>query len=147
MQTLLEHNKLQRVSNAAAAAQTAVNSTAVDTTGYDSVTFVALFGAIDATAVTSVKLQGGALANGSDAVDLLGTSVSVAADDDNQIVALELNQPTYRYIRAVISRATADSVVDGIVALLGNPKTMPVTHDATTVVDTEVHVAPGAGTA
>lgn len=46
------------------------------------------FGTITASAVTSIKVQQGAASDLSDAADLLGTGITVAADDDNQIVAV-----------------------------------------------------------
>jgi len=147
METLLEQNKLQRVSNAVAAGVTTINSTAIDSRGFDSVTFFVAMGAIVAGAATSCKLQGGEQSDGSDAVDLLGTSLTIADTDDDKLLALELNQPTFRYVRCVVLRATQNSTIDGIVALLGNPKTLPPPHDAATVLGSEIHVAPGAGIA
>ena len=49
--------KITRVSNAVAAGTSDINSSSVDMQGYDAVEFVVLFGAIVATAVTSVKAQ------------------------------------------------------------------------------------------
>jgi len=140
--------KLTRVSNAAAAAQTDVNCTGVDMKGFRSVTFIVAFGAIDPTAVTSIKAQQSDDDGSTDAYsDLEGTSISVAADDDNQLVALEIDEPLKRYVRCVIDRGTADAVVDSVVALQYNAHSEPVTHDSTTVVASEYHHAPAEGTA
>lgn len=142
---LTEDVKATRVMNAVAAGQTAQNSTGVDMTGWDGVMFIVSFGAITASAVTSCHMAQGDTLSGSYA-DLTGTSISVADDDDNQIVILNLEKPIDRFVRCEISRGTADAVIDGVVALQykGN---RPSTHDATTVVGTETHVSPAEGTA
>lgn len=140
--------KLTRVSNAVAAGTDDTTSCAViDMQNFGSVTFIAAFGVITATAATSIKVQQGAIANMSDAADLLGTSVSVAADDDNQIVAVEVVEPLERYVRLQIIRSTANAVIDGVIAIQCNPKLAPTTHDSTTVVGTELHASPAEGTA
>jgi len=142
---LLNNNKLTRVNNAVAAGTTDVESASVDMKSFESVTFLVAFGAITATAVTSVKVQQSA--DDSTFNDLAGTGVTVADDDDNQVVAVEVHAPLDRYVRCVVDRGTANAVVDGIIASQSGPDAAPVTHDATTVVDTEVHHAPAEGTA
>jgi len=148
MLNLTRSSKFMRVANAAAAGQTAVTSSAVDTRGFRSCTFCVLFGAITASGVQSVKAQQSSDDGSADSyADLLGTSISVADDDDNQIVLLQVKNPRERYLKCVVSRATQNSAVDGIIAILDDPITMPVTHDATTVVTHEFHNAPAEGTA
>ena len=71
----------------------------------------------------------------------------MADDDDNQIVALEIVQPKERYVRVVVDRGTANAVIDFGIALQSTAKAEPVTHDASTVVGSEVHLAPAEGTA
>ena len=78
---------------------------------------------------------------------MLGTSVSVADSDDNQVVVLDIAQPLERYLRITIDRGTANAVIDGVFALQYLANSEPVTHDATSVVDSEFHLAPAEGTA
>ena len=144
---LVNNAKWTRVSNAVAAGTTDVNSTGVDMNGYDDVTFVVDFGAITATAVTSVKAQ----QSDDDAVadaysDLEGTSVSVADDDDAGIVVLQVHKPLKRYVRCVIDRGTENAVIDTAVAVQSMAHEEPVTQDST-VVGSEYHVSPAEGTA
>ena len=137
--------KVTRVSNAVAAGTTDINSSSVDMANFDSVQFVVAFGTITATAVTSCKLQ--TSSDDSSFNDLTGTAITVADDDDNQVVVLDLGKPLERYIRCTVDRGTANAVVDGIFCqqyLAGN---QPVTHDATSVVDSEFTLAPAEGTA
>lgn len=142
---LTENWKITRVSNAVAAGTSDVNSSSVDMSKFESVTFLVSFGAITAGAVTSIKAQQSS--DDSTFNDLAGSGITVADDDDNQVVALEIVRPRDRYVRVVVDRGTQNAVVDGIVAFQGRPKTGPVTHDATTVVGSEVHASPAEGTA
>lgn len=134
---------ITRVSNAEAAGTSDINSTSVDMATCESVAFVVLFGAITASAVTSVKLQGSL--DNSTFYDLQGTAITVADDDDNQVFVAEVVRPTWRYIRCVVDRGTQNAVVDGILAIQTNARFPPVTQPATTT--TEVTVSPPSGTA
>jgi len=147
--TFTENSKILRHSASVAAGTTDVEpSNGIDMTGFESVTFLASFGAIVATAVTSVKAQQSSDDGVADAwSDLEGTSISVADDDDDQVVALEIVNPSKRYVRCVVDRGTANAELDGIVALISGPKVAPVTHDSSTVVGSEVHATPAEGTA
>jgi hypothetical protein len=147
MENLTTSNKLTRVINATATGTTDINGSVIDMQGFDSVTFIVGFGTINASAVTSIKAQQGAASDLSDAADLAGTSITVADDDDNQIVALEVVSPRERYVRVVVDRGTQHCVVDFGIALLSCAGVEPVTHDSTTVIGSECHLAPAEGTA
>lgn len=142
-QNIARLGKVTRVMNAVAAGQTLQSSSSVDMTGFGAVTFIASFGAITATAVTSVHLE--TSSDDSSFNDLTGTNITVADDDDNQVAIIELDRPLERYIRCVISRGTANAVIDGIVAIQSRANVEPVTHDASTVVDSEYHHAAAEG--
>ncbi|MCC6699106.1 MAG: hypothetical protein IT365_26010, partial [Candidatus Hydrogenedentes bacterium] len=94
---LAKNVKVTRVSNAEAAAQTAINSTGVDMTGFDGVMFLVPFGAITSGGVQSVNAAQGS-DNSADWVDLEGSKIAVADDDDNQIVVLDIYKPKDRYV-------------------------------------------------
>ncbi len=136
--------KLQRVSNAAAAGTSDINSSSVDMLGYDGVMFIVAFGTITAGAVTSIHAEQSL--DDSSFADLVGTGVAVADDDDNQLAYLDIKKPRERYVRCVVDRGTQNAVVDGIFALLYDPTEMPVTHDASTVAGGEQHSSPAEGT-
>ena len=140
--------KVTRVSNAVTAGTTDINSSSVDMQGFDAVQFIVAFGAITASAVTSVKLQQSSDDGSSDSwADLEGTSQTVADNDDNQLFILDHARPRERYVRCVVDRGTQDAVVDGIIAMQYNADVEPVTHDSTTVGGSELHHAPAEGTA
>ncbi len=147
MFSIKEDTKITRVSNASGASTSDVVCTAVDMKGFDSCTFVASFGAITSGCEASVKARQSTAANMANPADLLGTSIAVADDDDDQCVVLEIHKPRERYLQCVLLRETQTAVVDGVIAIQSNAAETPTTHDSTTVVDAELHHAPAEGTA
>lgn len=145
----LSKNVVVKLGKAATAAGTGdtLSTAVIDTAGYTGVMFMTTFGTITATAVTTLKAQQGAASDMSDAADLLGTAISVAADDDGQTFVLDINQPLERYVRAQVVRATANAVVGEIYAILYGPRTLPKDMSATDLVTVETHVSPAEGTA
>ena len=140
--------KTTRLLNAVAAGTTDQNGTGVDMQGFLGVRFTFLFGTITSGAVTSCKAQQSSDDGSADTyADLEGTAIAVADDDDNQVVVLEVYRPRERYVRPVIDRGTQNAVIDGIIAEQYGAIVQPTTDDATTVVDSEIHVSPAEGTA
>jgi len=76
----------------------------------------------------------------------LGTSQTVAEDDDNQIVITEIVRPQKQYVAHVVDRGTQNAVVDFLIAEIYFKRKQPVTQDAL-VVAVEVHNSPAEGTA
>lgn len=147
---LTHASKVTRVANASAAGTTDIEpANGIDMAGFDSVTFIVAFGTIVSGAATSVKAQQSSAVDGSgDAFsDIEGSSITVADDDDDGLVLLEIAQATKRYVRPVVVKATQNSTVDGIIALQHGARTQPVTHDATTVIGAERHRSKPEGTA
>ena len=136
--------KFTRVLDAVAAGTSDQNSSSVDMKSYDAVTFCVGFGTITASAVTSIKVQGSD--DDSAWSDLAGTAVSVADSDDNKMVLAEINQPQQRYVRCVVDRGTQNAVIDFAVAMQSKANKAPVTQSST-VLGSEFHQAPAAGTA
>lgn len=116
-------------SGAAVAAQTAIEGTAVDTQGFESVRFLAITGDVTATSVLTLKAQSGAASNGSDATDITGATTAAftagASDADSKILSLDVIKPTKRYVRPVLTRTTANAVVACIIAELYGPHKGP----------------------
>lgn len=144
---LLGTIEVQRVMNAVAAGTTDQNGTVIDTMGYEGVLFVAAFGTLTATQVTSLKAQQGVQSDGSDMADLAGTSVGPLDDaDGDKVLVLDVHKPDERYVRCVVDRGTANAVIDGVVALLYGPRTAATAQGAT-VAAAEAHTSPAEGTA
>lgn len=131
---------------AVAAGATDVTSTAIDTQGYEGLRLILGFGAITSGAVTSVKAKQCDTSGGSYA-DLEGSSVTVADDDDNQIVTIDIYRPRERYIKLFTARATQNSVIDFLIVELYGSRTIPADNADATVIATELHVSPAEGTA
>lgn len=140
--------KVTRVLNAVAAGQTEQTSSAIDMAGFEGCKIYAAFGAITTGSVVTVKLQQSSDDGSADAYsDLEGTSSAVADDRDNDLVVIDINRPTKRYLKVVIGRTTQNAVIDGVLAVQYGPRVMPTTDDSTTVVSRETHVSPAEGTA
>lgn len=140
--------KVTRVLNAVVAGTTAQNSSVIDMQGFEGVIFILTVGTLTATQVTSLKAQQGQAANLSDAADLAGSLVGPFADgDSNKALILDVFKPQERYVRAVVNRATANAVIDGVIAIQYQAGKRPTTHDASTVVASKVVAGPAEGTA
>jgi len=137
--------KVTRVSNAVAAGQATTNCSSVDMKGFESVTFIVAIGAIVSTGTVTVKAQQSE--DDSSFADLEGTSIAYTDADDNKLAILEITKPRERYVRPVVITATANGTIDGVIAIQTAANEEPVTHDSSTVLSTEQHLAPAEGTA
>lgn len=145
--SLLKEAKIERVMNAVAAGQTTQTSSAVDMADYEGCLFIALLGACDGTSVPSLKAQQSSDDGSTDSyADLLGTSVAGTDADDNKMLILDVYRPRERYLKALVTRATADVVIDGVLAIKYGPRKTPITQGSD-VANSELHVSPAEGTA
>lgn len=149
MRILNQDIRISRPLGAVAAGTTLQTSAAIDMQadgGYDGVLLIFHFGALTATQVTSIKAQYSD--DDSSYADIAGSaSVALADADSGKCLVLDIYQPASRYIKALISRGTANAVIDGITAIQYRGKKRPSTHLSTHVKSSEVLVAPIAGTA
>jgi hypothetical protein len=146
MMNLARNLRIARALNAVAAGQSNQNGGVIDMANYEGVVFIAALGTLASGAVTGMKAQQGNQANLSDAADLAGTAVSIADAEDNELLVLDIYRPAERYVRAVVTRGTADATIDGVIAIQYGPRVLPVTQDAT-VAAIQTHVSPAEGTA
>lgn len=130
---------------AGAAAQTAIEGTTLDMQGFDAFAVMLRMGAITSGAVTSMKIQQGDESNLSDAADLLGTSQTIAADDDGEIFISDIIRPAKRYVRVYVTRGTQDAVVASGEYIQYIAREKSVTQPSGTTV--EAFVTPAEGTA
>ena len=131
MHALLSNTKITRVMDAKAAGAAAVNSTAVDMQNYEGVLFIAAFGTLADDQETSIEAQQ-ATASAGTFTDLSGTTVGdMEDDDDNQLLILDIKNPTERYVRCTVNRATANAVIDGVIAVQYGPRKKPTTQGST----------------
>jgi hypothetical protein len=143
---LSERVKVTKVGNATAAGTGAINSSAVDMAGYQSVMFIVVPGAIVGGATTSMNIAQDTASGGS-FTDLLGTGITIADDDDNQLFITEVVQPSKRYVRLEIARAGQNSEFSAIIAIRSGGKQLPVVNGVTDTATIEVHLTPAEGAA
>lgn len=139
----LTHNKLAVVEAAASAAQTTLDSDILDMANFGGVTFLALLGDVTDGAVLTLTVQHGDESGGGDmeSTTLAATFTAGASDADSKLLAVECYHPAKRYVRARLTRGTANAVVGGIVAIQSEPRNVPVTQDAS-VIDHEFAASP-----
>lgn len=143
MNSLLGNIKIIRVKNAVVAGTSAQTATTVDMSGYDGALCIAALGTLSATQVTSLKAQQGSDSGGSGAADITGAVTTAPADaDSNKMLILDVNRPVARYVTFVLSRGTANAVLDGMFVILYGPRTVPITADTT--VSQQLAVVPAA---
>ncbi len=131
-----------------AGTSTPLNSDIVDIAGYEGVRFIMGFGAIVSGAVTSVKVQQGAISSLSDAADLASSSVTIADTDDNKVCIIDVYRPNKRYLRLVTARATQNATLDFLAIEKYGPRKAPVTQDTTLVAaGIKILISPAEGTA
>ena len=138
--------------NAIAAGTTVQNGNGVDLSldgGYDGVLFIFAAGTLTASQVTALKAQQSDDDGNSDDYSDLASSLTTAMDDadDNDLVLLDVFQPGKRWVRPVVNRATANAVIDGVIALLYRAKRQPTTQESTTVSTSKAIHQPVEGTA
>lgn len=126
-----------------AAGQTAIAGSTVDMTGFDSIACIVRLGAITAGAVTSLKWQQDTASGMGTVADLAGTSMTIADDDDGEIIVTEVIQPQERYVRVYVSRATQNAVIASAEYVLFNARTLPVTQAAGTTIESTISPAEG----
>jgi hypothetical protein len=143
---LSKNAKFTLHSTAVAAGTTDITpASGIDMQGFEECTFLVVFGAITASAVTSIKVQQSA--DDSSYADLEGTSVTVADTDDDKVFHVTIKNPTDRYLKCIIDRGTANAVLNSIVAVQTGAHKAPTTHDSSTHGGGETHVGPAEGTA
>lgn len=115
----------------------------IDTRGYSGCCIIVKFATIASTAVTSIKAQHGDT-TGAGYADIAGTSQTIADTDDDKVFFIDIKKPQKRYVRLVVSKATA-AAAESAVAVLYGAASKPVTLDAD--VAGEEFVYPPSGTA
>lgn len=139
MPNLINYAKATRIANATAAGITAINCTSVDMQDFETVVGYAAMGTLTATQVTSLKAQSST--DNATWADIAGAVTANANDaDSNKMLILEVYRPQQRYVRFVVNRATANAVIDSVVAVQYGPKKAAVTQDATTVSQSKMFV-------
>ena len=117
------------------------DGTILDMSGYDSVCFVAILGEVTSGAVNTLKAYCGDNSSLTDGAYKTTTATVTASgnDTDNNLMILDVVRPGKRYVRCDLVLDTENSVVDGIIAIQYNARTLPVTQ-GTGVADSDLSV-------
>lgn len=147
MKNLNSNVLVDRVANAAAAAQTEVDSDSVDMSGFNGVRFIALLGAVSTSGVPKLKVQQSSDDGVADGwSDIEGSGAAATDADDNKLLMVDVKFPQKRYLRAALTRTGGDCVLDGIIAEKYGASLAAVTQPSD-VKDSHTLVSPAEGTA
>lgn len=141
--SLLNDVKVTVISPAAVAAQTAIESDILDMSGYEGVLFLAVLGDVTTGSVLGLAAQQNIANSTSGMATLAGsaTFTAGASDADSKVLALDVYRPRERYVRAYLTRTTANAIIGGIIAIQYGAAKKPQSQ-AASVIDSETLVEP-----
>lgn len=132
MHNLLPNVEFIVVEAAAAAAQTELTTDVIDTADCDGVVFVAHLGDVTTGSVLGFVADDSATGVGAwDDLEGPLAFTAGASDADNKLLILDVHKPERRYVRARLTRTTANAVVNGITAIKYGKRSVPVTQGDT----------------
>lgn len=129
--------KITVVSGAATAATTAIDSSVLDMQGFDGVMFIALLGDVTDTSVLTLTAKGNSANSTSSPSPVTQVASSPftasASTADSKAIVVDVFEPRLRYMFATLTRATANAVVGGIIAIQYKAQQRPTTQDASVI--------------
>jgi hypothetical protein len=132
-------------------------STVIDTKGFDAFCVVTHLAAIAAGAVTNIYLQHADAATDNNTLtsgaDVVGTSITVADDDDNELKYIDVRKTTKRYYQLVVNKDATNAVAESAAVYLYGAHELPVTQaegsgtvgGGADITEGEAHVSPITG--
>lgn len=133
------------VQAALADGQTDPDSTALDMSGYDGIMFIGIAGTITGSGTATLAVtQSSDNAVADDFTAITGaTAVATASAKSDKILVIDVQYPTKRYVRTTLTRAVANSVWGGTIAIRYCAKNKPTTFTAGTIAAAVVQICPG----
>lgn len=129
--------KITVVSPAAAAAQTAIDSSVLDMQGYEGVMFIALTGDVDSTSALTLTIKGNSANHLTVPTPITQKATTLFTADatsaDSKALVVDVYKPALRYVFANLTRATANAVIGGIIAIQYKANNKPTTNDASVI--------------
>ena len=129
--------KITQVENSAAAGTTTLTSDILDMQGYDGVIFIADLGDVTDTSVLTLTGLVNATNDTTTPTSLANTATFTAgaSDADHKLLFVDVGPGSFtqtdRYAYCTLARATANAVVDGIIAIQYRARSLPVTQGST----------------
>lgn len=127
--------KITKVAAGATSAGTAIDSAAVDMTGFEGVIFV---GSIATANAGNLALAAQATTSGGSYADLAGTSV--APGDNGDSFLIDVYRPRERFVRCEIDRSGANTVTGDVYAIQYTAASKPTTQGST--IDSVLAISP-----
>lgn len=129
---LLPNVEFVVVEAAAAAAQTELTTDVIDTADCDGVVFVAHLGDVSDGSVLGLVADDSETGVGAwDDLEGPLAYTAGATNADNKLLILDVHKPERRYVRARLTRTTANAVVNGITAIKYGLRDVPKTQGST----------------
>ena len=129
--------KITVVSPAAVAATTAIDSSILDMQGYEGVMFIALTGDVTATCDLTLTAKGNSANHLTVPAPVTQKATTLftagASDADSKALVVDVYKPALRYVFANLTRATANAVIGGIIAIQYKAGNKPTTNDASVI--------------
>lgn len=137
----------------AAGSSTILSGRVLDMQGYEGVCFIAAIGTVTAGGVIQIRPRHGAVNSTTGMVTMTsyvsGTTLSTT-NMTRKCIVNDLYRPTKRYVSVNMHRATANAVIEGVVALQYGSKKKPVSQSTGTgtgvsgggVIDSDFYTAP-----
>jgi hypothetical protein len=131
--------KVTVVEAAAAAGTTELVSDVLDMQGFDGVIFIALLGDVTDTSVLTLTAKGNTANHVSSPTPITQASATFtagASDADSKALMVDVCDPALRYIFASLTRATANAVLGGIIAIQYSADYRPTSQAASVIAST-----------
>lgn len=129
--------KITVVEAAAAAGTSELVTDVLDMSGYEGVMFIALTGDVTDTSVLTLTVKANSANSVSSPTPITQKATDAftagAATADSKVLMVDLYKPTLRYVFGSLTRATANAVVGGIIAIQYGATYKPTTQDATVI--------------
>jgi hypothetical protein len=119
----------------------------MDMANHEWIMAVVICAAVHNSATYSVKWQQDTDSAGGTMADLLGTGLTIAGSDDDQVFVTALIKPRERYVRLYVDKDASNACAESVVYILGGGRTLPRLANVTDEMTFEVHESPAEGTA
>jgi hypothetical protein len=111
--------------------QTDPDSSSVDMQGFEGVLFIGIVGTVTGSGTASLKASQSS--DNSTFNDLSGVVATGSAGGSDKFLVLDVYKPLDRYVRTTLTRAVANSIYGGTIAIQYGAHKKPTIHDAATL--------------
>jgi hypothetical protein len=120
------------------------NGAGLDMKGFEGVLMIVKFAAIGSSSTMDIHAE--QCDDNSTFLDLAGTAIVPADDDDEQIFILDIVKPTDRYVRVVVTKDASHTDAEMAIYIQYGAREEPVVQTVADLVTYERHISPAEGT-